>query len=441
MTEENEPTAELKVPTDASDPGTSKLEVEEVLEPSKEEEPLPPRLDEVRAKLERTGWMDALASAGFGFLGLLAVGAVLVLAAKLNFPQLGGGADPLSAFSAAVMAGLGTLGVPIVIDGLAASALPLGALAVIGLGIVWAVRASLGDQRFPTVKEAVLHGVRVGVPFGLLCWFFALIFRFRGQHPVASDAGMALVTGAFWGALFGALGTVRAMEPLPSAFARLTAGIKNKDRRWSDGVAAGGVMLGIAALLGAAATLMWVILALAKGTPGKHFGAGDAFAYVIYLIAFLPNLIVGIVSLALGASIDVGAKIDVGGKLLGPLRGYSLLEWGKGEPPGYLWLLVLIPLVACALGGLYARRRSDPKSLVPVLLTASAVFAVVVTLLGAIGPVRMSGVLKGSGFALIAPDVVVVFFSAFLISGVVGFLGWIVGERSNVLTGRFPPTS
>lgn len=439
MPDDTEPTAELQVPPRAAETHTSKLNVEEITATADEPEPLPPKLDEVRARLEKTGWLDAIAAACLGFLVLLAVGAVLVLAAKLNFPQLGGGADPLSAFSAAVMAGLGALGVPIVVDGLAASALPLGALAVIAAGLVWAVKASIGDQTFPTVKDAVVHGLRVGVPFGLLCWFFALIFRFRGQHPVASDAGMALVTGAFWGALFGAIGTVRVMEPLGSAVTRITSGIRGKERQWSDGASAGTAMLIVAGVLGAAATLVWVIVALAKGAPGKHFGAGDAFAYVVYLIAFLPNLIVGIVSLSLGAPIDVGAKIDVGGKLLGPMRGYSLLGWGNGEPPGYLWLLVLIPLVACALGGLYARRKSEPKAMVPVLLTASGVFAIVVTLLGAIGPVRMAGVLKGSGFALIAPDAVVVFVSAFLVSGLVGFLGWVLGERSSFLDGRFPP--
>lgn len=440
MPDDTEPTAELKVPPRTEGSETSKLDVEEVVGPSEDPEPLPPKLEEVRSRLEDTGWLDTLAAASLGFLGLLAVGAILVLAAKLNFPQLGGGADPLSAFNAAVMAGLGVLGVPIVVDGLAVSALPIGALAVIGAGIVWAVKASAGDRSFSTVKDAVLHGVRVGVPFGLFCWFFALVFRFRGQHPVASDAGMALVTGAFWGALFGALGTVRVMEPLRSALARLTSGLKGKDRRWFDGASAGGVMLAVAGVLGVAAMLLWVIVALAKGAPGKHFGAGDAFAYVVYLVAFLPNLVVGLISLSLGAPIDVGAKIDVGGKLLGPMRGYSLLGWGNGDPPAYLWLLVVIPVVACAVGGLYARRKSDPKAMVPVLLTASAVFAVAVTLLGAIGPVRMAGVLKGSGFALIAPDVVVAFVAAFLVSGIVGFLGWTLAERSQVLAGRFPPS-
>jgi hypothetical protein len=64
---------------------------------------------------------------------------------------------------------------------------------------------------------------------------------------------------------------------------------------------------------------------------------------------------------------------------------------------------------------------------------------VTITLLGAFGPLRMAGVLKGSGYALIAPDAPMVFILAFLISGVVGFLGWELAGRSRVLADRFPP--
>lgn len=443
LADETEATAQLEVPVHPE--GASDTEVAEERSGFFEEddpEPLPPRLDAVRERLEGTGWLDAIAAAGLGFLVLLAVGAVLVLAAKMNFPQLGGGGDPLSAFNAAVMAGLGALGVPIVIDGLAASALPLGALAVVGAGIVWAVRTSFGDREFSTVRGAVMEGSRVGVPFGVLCWFFALVFRFRGQHPVSSDAGIALLTGAFWGAAFGVLGAIRVMEPLRSALRRVTSGLEAKDRRWFDGVSSGVVMLVVTGLLGSAATLLWLIVVLAGGTPGGHFGAGDAFAYLVYLAAFLPNIVVGIAALSVGAPIDVGAKIDVSGRMLGPLREYSLAAWGRGEPPAASWLLVLLPLVACVLGGLYARRRvNDPKVMVPVLLTASGVFAGTITFLAAIGPLRMAGVLKGSGYALIAPDAPMVFVWAFLASGVVGFAGWTLGEKTQVLSSRFPPAS
>jgi hypothetical protein len=399
------------------------------------------RAAEIRTRLESGGWLDAAAAAGLGFLVVLAVGALLVLAAKLNFPQLGGGSDPLSAFNAVVMAGLGSMGVPIVVDGVTVWALPFGALAVVGVGIVWAVQTSLREHRFPSVLAAILHGAKVGVTFALLCWFFAMVFRVRGQHPVASDAGIALVAGGFWGALFGALGAVRVMEKLRTAIGRVTTGIKARDRNWFEGATAGGVMLVAAAVLGAAMTLLWIIVALAKGAPGNHFGAGDAFAYVVYLAAFLPNIIVAIVSMSVGAPVDVGAKIDIGGNLLGPLREYSLVAWGRGDPPGPIWVLILIPLVACIIGGLFARRRAtDPKTMVPVLLTASAVFAVTLTLLGAMGPVRMAGVLKGSGYAFIAPDAVLVFLFSFLVSGILGAIGWKLAD-SPVLTARFPQAS
>jgi hypothetical protein len=396
------------------------------------------RISEVRGKLEAGGWFDAAAAAGLGFLVLLAVGAILVIAAKMNFPQLGGGSDLLAAFNAVVMAGLGTLGVPIVLDGLAVWALPLGALTAVGLGIMWSTRTSYRDHTFPTVVSAILHGARVGAPFALLCWFFAMVFRVRGQHPIASDAGIALVAGAFWGMVFGALGAVRVMERLRTALARISSGVRQREPAWFEGATTGSLMLGIATVLGAGALLLWVIVGLAKGTPGKHFGAGDAFAYFVYMVAFIPNLVAAIVSMSFGAPLDVGAKVDIGGKVLGPLREYSLTTWGRADAPAYLWLLVLIPLVACVMGGLYARRRTaDPKSMSAVVLIASAVFATGLTLAGAIGPVRMAGVLKGSGYAFIAPDAVMVFLLSFLAAGVLGALGWKLAESTSLLNDRF----
>jgi hypothetical protein len=399
------------------------------------------RFSDARDRLDRGGWLDVAAAAGLGFLVLLVVGGVLALAAKLNFPSLGGGADPLGAFNAIVIAGLANLGVPIVIDGVSVYAVPLGALLVVGAGIMWAVRTSSRDTSFSTVVAAVTHGARVGIPFGLLCWFFALVFRFRGQHPVASDAGIALLAGAFWGALFGALGSVRVMEPLRTAARRILSGLRARDRTAHEGLSVGGAMLVGLAVLGAGATLLWIIVALAKGTPGKHFGAGDAFAYVVYVLAFLPNIIVAIVSFSFGAPLDVGAKVDLGGRLVGPMREYSLATWGTGDPHWYLWLLVLVPVAACLSGGFVAQRRStDTKTMLPVLLIASSVLAVTVTLLASIGRLRLAGVAKGSGYAVVAPDIVLLLVLSFLASGIIGFCGWKIAESSNVLNDRFPQT-
>lgn len=439
--EEAEATTKLEVPAPRDSPTSTLAEVPVVDKAPTEhrEGPALQKLAEARDRLDQGGWLDVIAAAGLGFLVLLVVGGVLALAAKLNFPDLGGGADPLSAFNAVVIAGLGSLGVPVVIDGLVVYALPLGAALVIGLGIMWAVRTASRDSSFSTVLGAVTQGAKVGIPFGFLCWFFALVFRVRGQHPVASDAGAALLAGAFWGALFGALGSIRIMETLRAAVGRVTSGLRARDRTAFEGATAGGVMLVALAVGAAGATLLWIIVALAKGAPGKHFGAGDAFAYVIYVVAFLPNIVGAIAAFSFGAPLDVGAKVDLGGKLVGPTREYSLASWGTGDPAWYLWLLVLLPIVACVAGGFVARRRAtDPKSMLPVLLIASSVLAVTVTLLAAIGPLRLAGVTKGSGYAAVAPDVVVLFVFSFLASGVLGFLGWKLAETSNVMSDRFP---
>lgn len=397
------------------------------------------RVADVRDRLERGGWLDVAAAAALSFLVLLVVGGALVLAAKLNFPALGGGADVLAAFNAVVIAGLGALGIAVVIDGLSVSALPLGALLVIGAGISWAVRTALRDQPPSDLPAAVRWGARVAIPFGLLCFFFALVFRFRGRHPVAADAGMALITGTFWGAVFGIIGAVKLVEPLRAATGRLLAGLRARDRAWYEGAVAGGVMLGAAAVFGAAALLVWAIVALAGGEPAGRFGVGDAIAYLVYVAAFLPNMIVVIVAIGLGAPVDVGAKVDLGGRLVGPLREYSLTSWGRGDAEPYLLALLLIPIVACAAGGFIARRRTaQPSSMLVVLLTGSTIFCVGLTLVAAIGELRFAGVVKGAGYGAIEPDLVLVALFAFLASGVLSFGGWKLAEGTDVLSERYP---
>lgn len=397
------------------------------------------RLSGWRDRLEVTVWVDAASAAGLGFMSLLIVGGVLVLAAKLNFPSIGAAGDFLDAFTAIVVAGLTSIGIPMVLDGLSVAALPLGALALIGAGVMWGVRSSFPVPSSPGLWGAIERGARVGVPFGLLCWFFALVFRFRGEHPVNADAGVALVVGMFWGTVFGALGALRMVERLRTVVGRVSAGIKARDRSVFEGLWTGGVMLSAAALGGAVATFLWIIVALARGAPGGHFDAGDAFAYVVYLAAFFPNVVVMLLSMSLGAPLDVGAKVNLGGELVGPLREYSVAAWGRGEPPLLLWLLVLVPLLACVVGGFLAtRRNSDNKLMLPILLIASTTFSVAITLVGAIGHVRMAGVVKGSGYGMVAPRVELVLLFAFLFSGVAGFLGWSLGERTHLLDDRFP---
>ena len=201
-------------------------------------------------------------------------------------------------------------------------------------------------------------------------------------------------------------------------------------------------MIAAVVVLGAVAVLLWAIISLAGGEPGGRFEAGDAIAYVVYLAAFLPNVIVAIATLSVGAPVDVGAKVDLGGRLVGPLREYSLASWGRGDPAPYLLLLLLIPIVACFAGGFYARRRTpEPSSMLVVLLTGSAVFSVVLTLVAAIGEMRFAGVVRGAGYGAIAPDLVLLFLFTFLASGILSSAGWHFAGSTTVLNDRFPQAS
>lgn len=390
-------------------------------------------MEATRERLEASGWLDIAAVAGLGFLVLLATGAVLVTAAKLNFPGLGAGGDLLGAFTAVVLAALAVLGIPIVVDGVAVSALPLGALAAAGWGFWWAASSTTRRSVPANLVAATRWGARLALPVALLCWFFALVFRFRGEHPVAADAGVALIAGAFWGAVFGISGAAAQVEPLRGILDRFVGGVRARSRRTYEGLVGGMTMLAIAGVMGAAVILLWIIVALIRGAPGQHFGAGDAIAYLVYLAAFLPNVVVAVVGLAFGAPLEVGAKVDLAGRMVGPLRDYSLWQWGSDDPLPILMGLIVVPLVACVWGGVTARRRADgPDAMLHVLLVASGVFAVALTLLGAIGRLRLAGVVKGSGYASVALDPVAVFFLSFLVCGILSAAGWKLAGSSNV---------
>ncbi|MDQ3964338.1 MAG: hypothetical protein M3277_10570 [Actinomycetota bacterium] len=388
------------------------------------EEPLDNFLGRVRAQ----GWLELVQAAGLSFLIAVTAGAVLVLAAKLNFPAFGSNGDVLGAINVVVMAGLAVLNVPIVFDGVALAALPLGALVlVLWVSVRW---ASSILRPAPDLRTAVLDGVRMAIPFALLCWFCALAFRFGGRHPVAADAGAALVIGTFWGGLIGVLaGVAGRMAPrrVWEEFRARTTATFGLPRA---ALAAGAVMVGALAALGLVATFLYFIVVLARDAPGRYFDAGDALAYVLYVVAFLPNIVLAAISVSVGAAIDVGARLTLGGEVVGPLREYSMWTWGRGDAPLALSLLLVIPLVAGAAGGVAARRIDDDmRSMAPALLIASASAATVVSLLAWIGRARFAGVVKGSGYGMIAPDVVGLFVLSFLLLGLAGALGWQLAPR------------
>lgn len=424
MRDEGDSTEKIEVPDSGT---TSEIDSEEV-------PPLVPdhAVPWVRRLMDE-GWVEIVQAAALAFLVLLAVGSVLVLAAKLNFPSIGRGGDLLDSLNAIVIAGLSILSVPVIFDDVAIALLPLGALIVTGWGIAWAVRTTIRPPDGDAIKT-VRYGARIALPFALLCWFAALVFRYRGDHPVAADGGAVLLVAAFWGALFGALGALQTRRPLRAWASAAWNALHKRIPVHDEGIFAGAVTLVVTLLAAGAATFIGIIIVLARDAPGRHFTAGDAFAYVVYLAALLPNFVISVAAISFGSNVDVGARLNLSGEIVGQMREYSMWTWGRGDPPAFVYLLVLIPLIACLAGGVVARRRTgDPSSMAVVLLTASGVVATSLTLLAWVAKTRLAGIGRGGGYAAIEPDAVVTFAAAFLLTGILGAAGWKLAENRKVM--------
>jgi hypothetical protein len=377
--------------------------------------------------LRRDGWVDHATAALFSWLMLIACGAVLVLAAKLQYAFMGEGSAAWNLLSAIVMAGLGVLRVPVNIGNLSLSALPLGMLVIVGYTLMWSSARVVGKGHSVAARDRVVEGLQVAIPFALLCWISALVFRIRTEPtPVASGAWSALILGLVWGALFGALGGLRSIKPLKQHLGDVAGVFRSRYRFVYEGIAAAGVMLVATFLLTMAAGLLWIIAGLLEGHPSGSFGLRDAGAALISLVAFGPNVLVAIAAVAHGAPIEVGAQITSAGRVIGSLQEISLFSWGEQGAPWYAFALLAIPIVACLLGGYSARRNArEPGDVVQVLAVAAGVYALVLFELAALAEARLgAGLIRARGFGRVAPDAGMLLLLAFAWAVVAGFVGW-----------------
>lgn len=384
----------------------------------------------VRLSLARGGWLDAAAVAGFSFLFLLTVGAVLLAAAKIQQPELGAGGDPIEALTAVVIISLASLGAPISLGELEISVLPLGALTAVGFAIAWAAGRFVARRDATGARGRALEGVKPALPLALMCWGAALVFRLRGESPVAAGATETLLLAAIWGSLFGAMGGALAGASPRDLIRSGTAQLHNRLGARYAGVTAGVVMLVVVGVLAMGAVLLWIIVAAARGALPDRFEATDAVAAFVYLLAFLPNVVVAVVALSLGAPIEVGARLTFGGKLVGSLQEFSILDWGGTDPPTLVYALVLIPIASCLLGGMVAyRAASDRSPMAEVMAAAAATFALALTALAALGDARLGlGVIDRRGFGVVAPEEAVVLVLALIWALVIGVAGWKIAE-------------
>ena len=383
----------------------------------------PPLLNEYTEALKTrflTSWLDPIGAACLSFLVLLALGALLLVAAKLQYPGFGAGANPIEILSSITILGLAILRAPVHVDDLVVSVLPLGALLAAGLGIAWSTSVTLRG----THQRRVWLGAAVGIPFAFICWLAALVFRFGGKSEVFAGAWGALFWGLVWGSLFGALGAMRRERPRKSLWTMLTEA--GRGGAMSRGVAAGGIALSAAAVLGGVATLLWVIVALIRGAPGPNFGGGDAAAAFVYLLAFGPNVIVTLTALGMGAPVYVGARVTVAGAGVGEIDRI----WLFGDAPGYVGFLILIPAIACSLAGFWARRTSKRSELPVVIGVFALTFGWVLALLAWLGEARLGAALLGRGLARLDVNAPATLVLGLAWAAVAGVAGWVLADRS-----------
>lgn len=361
-------------------------------------------------------------AAALAFLGLLALGAVLLVAVKLQYPNLGAGADTVGVLSSVVILALATLRVPIHLGELTFTVMPLGALFVLFFIVRWACRVAA-----PSAPPR--RGLVVGALFGVMALLAALVFRFRFE-PDALYAGApgAAGLGFVWVSLFAALAFAGSTQPLAKLAGSRLARLRDATPVLFEGVRAGALMLLIVSVLGSAAALLSSIFLLAAGEGPHDLDAGDLIAALVYVAIFAPNLVVTLVALSLGAPVEVGAGLTVHGAVRGNVDRWSVFADGNV----LALLLLLVPLAACGAGGYWARRNTARREqAVRILATAAFVFAFVLALLGWLGEARLGAELASArGFVSVAPRGSIVFLLGSLWAAGAGYAGWTLADRN-----------
>ncbi|MGH2702159.1 MAG: zinc ribbon domain-containing protein [Actinomycetota bacterium] len=413
------------------------------------------------------GWPQAAAAAALGFLALLGLGALIVVAIVIN-DGLGPGLNALDVLAAVVLFGESIMGVDLQahFDGglegfggfepAAFTMVWLGALLVFGYVLSWAVArtargtgsAGAQDERGPRApKLQALEGAKVALPFALYCLLAAWLFEVPGADTTwRANPGQAFVIGAFWAALFGALGGLQAGGSLRVVSGRGLEWLKSKRRSVYEGISAGGIMLGTTALTSAAAFLIIVIVALARNDLFGGLTIGGVVGGLIVLAFTLPNVLSLVASVALGAPLTARFGAPIGPAFgeqgfLG-IDSLSIIGIGGRTSGGLAFLLLLIPVLSCLLGGFSAYRHSlDRTKRLEVLGSAAATYAGVLALLSLLNRVNFEG---GAALFGLTGHVAANFFAVLLLGlvwgAVVGFAGWKLAEVQESAPQPAPPT-
>ena len=360
-------------------------------------------------------------AAALSFLGLLALGAALLVVVKLQYTRLGSGADPVEMLTSVIILSLAVLRIPVHIGELTITVLPLGALAGFALIVSWACRSTLRD---PSIERVTL----VGLLFGMVAGLAALAFRHRFEpDPIFAGAPSAFFLGALWVALFAAWSVASRAGGSTGLLRRARDRLRAGTWLW-EAVRAATIMLGGTILLATGAGLIWVIVTLLRGGGPQELDLGGLVAATVYVAAFAPNLVVAAAALSLGAPLEVGAGLTVRGRVRGTVQELSIAS-GEGFAPTLL--MVAIPIAACATAGYWlSRNAAAPARPLKVLAAASGLFACALTVLSWLGEARLGAQLAADrGFGVVAPDAPSVFVMGMIWAITGGLLGWTLGRR------------
>jgi len=404
------------------------------------------------------GWPQAAAAAALGFLSLLGLGALIVVAIVVN-GGLGPGLNAFEVLAAVVLFGESVMGVDLQatfggpiegvrgIESAAFSMVWLGGLLLFGYVLTWAVARSAAERPPQPSKHQALEGAKVALPFALYCVAAAWLFKVPGlDATLRVHPGQAFVIGAFWAAVFGALGGLQAGGSLRSVTGRWLQWFKSKRRAVYDGMSAGGIMLGTTALASAAAFLIIVIDALARNDLFDGLTIGGVVAGLIVLAFTLPNVLSLVASVSLGAPLTARFGVPFGPGIgeqgfLG-LDSLSIIGIGGRTSGALAFLLLLIPLLSCLLGGFSAYGQSlDRTKWLEVLGSAAATYAGVLALLSLLNGVNLEG---GAALFDLTGRLAVNFFAVLLLGllwgAVAGFAGWKLAEVQEPAPQQaFPP--
>lgn len=290
--------------------------------------------------------------------------AILLIAAVIVVTLVSASSDLTGTFGAIATTWLVIHQVPVTIDGVQLGVLPL----LPTLVMMWVVArrcasaASLTDTR---VTAARLIGAAVAGPLTVTAISLAVVADASAAIPLSSPNTL----GAF--AWVAGIHLVAAVVGVTITQWRI---VEREIPRWASAAVRPAAVVTVA-LLAAGSISVTAALLISWETVGELLSLGGGFVGVLGLtvlsLLYLPNMVIGAVTVTAGAQADIGeVSISLFGNVGGDLPSFPLLGALPSGAGGGFWLVLL--LVPIAIGVLLGRDCAARIGGQDALLTAVA---------------------------------------------------------------------